>query len=263
MGIRVRAWGFTLLAAVGLVALSGCSNTTDGEGGAAGPEGSKKIVIAHEASFPPMEFIDDSGEMVGFDIDVIRAVADAAGLKVEHKNVAWDGIFGALKTGEADVIASSVTITDERKNQFDFTQPYYKAGQSLLVRKGDESKYPNLEALKGKSIGVQIGTTGSEYVTGLGDYTLKQYNTAGMAIIDLANGQLDAVIIDKPVAEFHAAKKPEFRDKVVVVGEPQTEESFGFVVRKGDKELLDKLNAGLKKVEEDGTLEKLEQKWFR
>jgi len=243
--------------------LAGCDGGGSGDGTPGAAAGNDVIVVAHEASFPPMEFIDDSGAMVGFDIDVIDALAAAAGLKVEHRNVAWEGIFGALKTGEADVIASSVTITEERKQQFDFTRPYYKAGQSLLVRKGQEAQFPNLDALKGKTLGVQIGTTGGEYLTRLGGFNLKQYNTAGMAIIDLANGQVDAVIIDKPVADYHAAKKPEFRDKVVVVGEPHTEEAFGFVVDRGNRELLDKLNAGLEKIEGDGTLAKLEQKWFR
>jgi len=255
--------GCLAFVAASITAFAGCDGGGAGTGGSASGSGSDTIVVAHEASFPPMEFIDDSGAMVGFDIDVIDAVAKASGLKVEHRNVAWDGIFGALKTGEADVIASSVTITDERKQQFDFTRPYYNAGQSLLVRTGQEAQFPNLDSLKGKTIGVQIGTTGGEYVTGLGGLNLKQYNTAGMAIIDLANGQVDAVIIDKLVADYHAAKKPEFRDKVVVVGEPQTEEVFGFVVNKGNRELLDKLNAGLEKIEGDGTLEKLEQKWFR
>lgn len=251
------------LALMAGMCLSGCENSALESTGATAADAKNKIVVAHEASFPPMEFIDDSGQMVGFDIDVIQAVAKAAGLEVEHKNVAWDGIFGALKGGEADVIVSSVTITDERKAQFNFTNPYYTAGQSLLVRTGEEAQYPDLDSLKGKSIGVQIGTTGGEFVSRLGGFEMKQYNTAGMAIIDLANGQIDAVVIDKPVADYHAAKKPEFREKVAVAGEPQTTEVFGFVVRKEDTELLDKLNAGLEKIEGDGTLAKLEQKWFR
>lgn len=223
----------------------------------------KKVVIGSEASFPPMEFIDDQGQIVGFDIDVVKAIAKETGLDIEIRNVAWDGIFGALKSGSVDVIASSVTITDERKAQFDFSRPYYRAGQSLLVRSSDSQKYPDLSALQGKTVGVQIGTTGAEHMQKLGNYELKQYNTAGLAIIDLANGQVEAVLIDKPVADYHASQKPEFRDKIVVAGEPYTTENFGLVVRKGDTELLNVLNTGLEKLEANGTLQKLEAKWFR
>jgi polar amino acid transport system substrate-binding protein len=222
----------------------------------------KSIIVASEASFPPMEFIDDKEQIVGFDVDVISAAALAAGMNVEIRNVAWDGIFGALKDGQADVIASSVTITDERKAQFDFTRPYYKAGQCLLVRTADKAKYPSIEALKGKAVGVQLSTTGADYMQKLGGYEVKQYNTAGLAIIDLANGLIEGVLIDKPVADYHAAKKPEFKDKVAVVGQPQTSEQFGFVVRKGETELLKKLNAALEELERNGTLRKLEAKWF-
>lgn len=247
-----------LLSAGILLGIVGCGGTPQSSDGKP-----RTIVVASEASFPPMEFIDDAGQVVGFDIDLIREVAREAGLEVNIKNVAWDGIFGALKGGEADVIASSVTITDERKAQFDFTRPYYRAGQSLLVRTEDQQAYPGLESLKGKTVGVQIGTTGAEHMQKLGGFELKQYNTAGLAIIDLANGQVDGVLIDKPVADYHAARKPEFRDKVTVAGEPQTTEQFGFVVRKGEADLLQKLNTGLDKVESNGTLEKLEAKWFR
>ncbi|MBX7247146.1 MAG: basic amino acid ABC transporter substrate-binding protein [Candidatus Sumerlaeaceae bacterium] len=226
----------------------------------AGP--SKKVVVASEASFPPMEFVEDSGAIVGFDIDLIKVVAAAADVELEIKNVAWDGIFGALKSGTADVIASSVTITDERKGQFDFSTPYLRAGQVILVRTADKGAFPDLASLKGKRVGVQISTTGAERMQ-KEPVELKQYNTAGLAVIDLINGNVDAVMIDRPVADYYAARKAEFAKKVVVAGEPYTTEQFGFVVRKGDAELLAKLNRGLEKVKDDGTLAKLEEKWFR
>lgn len=100
------------------------------------PDASKKVVVASEASFPPMEFVEDSGAIVGFDIDLIKAVSAAAGVGIEIRNVAWDGIFGALKSGTADVIVSSVTITDERKGQFDFSMPYLRAGQGPCPHRG-------------------------------------------------------------------------------------------------------------------------------
>lgn len=223
---------------------------------------SARLVVAMDASFPPMEFMDEEGKIVGFDADLVQALAASAGLKVELKSVAWDGIFGALKAGDADIIASSVTITPDREAQFSFTKPYLKAGQVLLVRTEDKGKFTDLAALNGKRVGVQIATTGADFVASA-PVQMKQYNTAGLAIIDLANGNLEAVVIDKPVADFYATKKPEFSNKLVVAGEPTTAEQFGLVVRKDAPELLAKLNGALDKVRSDGTYAKLESKWFR
>lgn len=233
----------------------------------ANPSGSssRKLVVASEATFPPMEFKDEAGKIVGFDVDLVHAIAKEAGLEVEFQDVAWDGIFGALKSGSADIIASSVTITDERKAQFDFSDPYLEAGQVLVVRAQDREKYPDLAALQGKKIGVQMGTTAAEYMERqtTGSYTLGQYNTAGLAIIDLANGNVDGAVIDKPVADYYATQKPEFAQKLHVAAQPETKEQFGLVVQKGNEELLRKLNEGLAKIKADGTFGQIQAKWFR
>lgn len=254
----IRNWFLHLLLPVAL--LAGCSRETDNA--TTTTSAGKKIVVASEASFPPMEYVDDDGKIVGFDIDLIRAVAKASGLEVEIKNVAWDGIFGALQSKDADVIVSSVTITDDRRKQFDFSEPYMKAGQVIMMRITDKGKYNDLASLSGKVVGVQMGTTAAERMQ-KEKVELKQYQTAGLAIIDLANGNVDAAVIDKPVADYYASKKPEFANKLHVSGEPQTDEQFGFVVRKGETELLKKLNDGLAKIRQDGTFDKIQATWFR
>lgn len=222
----------------------------------------KKVLVATEASFPPMEFVDDAGQVVGFDIDLVKAVAARGKFEVEFQNVAWDGIFAALKNGNYDMVASSVTITPDRKAQFDFSEPYLKAGQVILVRTEDRSKYPDMASLKGKKVGVQIATTGSERME-KEPVELKQYNTAGLVFQDLINGNIDAVMMDKPVADYYASKKPESAKKIVVVGEPHTSEQFGLVLRKGDTQLKAMVDGGLAEIRKDGTLERLEKKWFR
>lgn len=209
-----------------------------------------------------MEFVDDTGRIVGLDVDLVTEVARHAGFDADVKNVAWDGIFGALKGGTIDVIASSVTITDDRKAQFDFTSPYMRAGQVVLVRATDASKYPDLASLKGRKVGVQLATTGAERMQ-KEPVELKQYNTAGLAMIDLSNGNIEAVMIDKPVADYYAFKKPEFAKKIVVVGAPYTDEQFGFVLRKGDTATRQKLDSALAELQKNGTIEKLQAKWFR
>jgi polar amino acid transport system substrate-binding protein len=136
------------------------------------------------------------------------------------------------------------------------------AGQVILVRTADKEKYPDLASLKGRKVGVIISTTGAIRMQ-KEPVELKQYSSGGLAVIDLINGSTDAVMIDKPVAEYYAARKADFAKKVVVSGQPYTEEQFGMVVRKGNAELLAKLNRALDKLSHDGTLAQLENKWFR
>jgi polar amino acid transport system substrate-binding protein len=246
----VCAISFTLFSA-------GCRHRTT----AGGESDQQMITVASEASYPPMEFLDDNGEIVGFDIDLIKALAKKTNLKVKVNNVAWEGIFGTLIAGNADVIASSVSITPDRKKQFDFTAPYFKSGIVLVVRSEDKDKYPDLDSLKGSVIGAQIGTTSADLLSSRG-IQAKLYNSAGLVFIDLANGNIPAMLMDKPVADYYAAKKPEFAKKFVVTSKMYSDEPLGFVVQKGNTELLNKLNSGLSAVKKDGTLQQLETKWF-
>ena len=141
------------------------------------------LTIASDATWPPMEFVDANKNVVGFDIDVTDAMAEAAGFIVVHKNTAWDGIFAALDAGDSDVVASSVTITPERQTKYDFSAPYIAVGQ-ILVAKSDSSA-AKLDDLKGQLVGAQIGTTGAEQIKKvLGEAALKNYDDIGLAMAD-------------------------------------------------------------------------------
>jgi ABC-type amino acid transport substrate-binding protein len=124
------------------------------------PAGARKIVVATDATWPPMEMVDENKNIVGFDIDLLTAAANAAGFVVEFKNTAWDGIFAGLEAGKYDAVISSVTITEERQKTMDFSTPYINAGQILVV-KSDSTNVTTLADLKGKTVGAQIGTTGA------------------------------------------------------------------------------------------------------
>ena len=165
-----------------------------------------KIVIASDATFPPMEMVDENKAIVGLDVDLMNAAAKAGGFTVEFKNTAWDGIFAGLDNGKYDAVMSSVTITDERKKTMDFSMPYFNAGQILVV-KSDVNGVQSLADLKGKTVGAQIGTTGAFEIDKVKDankITPKTYDEIGLAFEDLVNGRIAGVVVDTPTAANYA-----------------------------------------------------------
>ena len=225
-------------------------------------EKARTVTVATDATWPPMEMVDANKNIVGFDIDLIKAVAKEAGFKVEFKNTAWDGIFAGLEAGKYDAIISSVTITDERKKTMDFSDPYINAGQILVVPKADKTTKVVAD-LKGKKVGAQIGTTGAFEIKKVAGVELKTYDEIGLAFEDLATGRIDAVVCDTPVAANYALQSKEYKGKLKIVGQPFTEEYYGVVVKKGNKELLDLLNKGIKAVKDKGLDKPIVKKWLR
>lgn len=221
-----------------------------------------KITVATDATWPPMEMVDAKKNIVGFDIDFLKAVAKEAGFKVEFKNTAWDGIFAGIAVGKYDAIISSVTITDERKKNMDFSMPYINAGQILVVPK-TSAGVTKIADLKGKNVGAQIGTTGSFEIKKNKGVNLKSYDEIGLAFEDMAAGRIGGVVCDTPVAANYALQQAEYKDKFMIVGEPFTEEYYGIVVKKGNKKLVDLINKGIKAVQAKGIDKELEEKWLR
>lgn len=229
---------------------------------AEGQQEDNKIVVATDATWPPMEFVNEDKEIVGFDIDLLNAAAEAGGFEVEFKNTAWDGIFAGLANENYDAVISSVTITEERKKSMDFSVPYINAGQVLIVRK-DTTGVKTLEDLKGEAVGAQIGTTGSMEINKVDGVELKNYDELGLAIEDLANGRIEGVVADTPIAADYALQNDNYKDDLKIVGEPFTNEYYGVAVKEGNTEVLEMVNKGLKKVIEQGKVEELKDKWLR
>lgn len=218
------------------------------------------ITIASDCTWPPMEMIDEDQNIVGFDIDLINAVAEEAGLEIVIQNTAWDGIFAGLANESYDAVISSVTITEERKETMDFTMPYINAGQVLIVSKSISAT--TLADLGGKSVGAQIGSTGAFAIEDSAA-VLKNYDELGFAIEDLANGHLEGVVCDSPIAADYVLGNENYSEKLMIVGEPFTEEYYGIAVNKGNEELLAKLNAGIEAVIASGYRDELITKWLR
>ena len=221
----------------------------------------EKIVVATNPTWPPLEFLDDDKNIIGYDIDMIQAIGKEVGLDVEIRMIAWDGIFAGVAAGNYDVIASGVTITPERQRAFEFSKPYYDVQQIVVVKKGESAA--NFEALKGRTVGGQIGTTGVFVARKSGvDMTLREYDDVGLAMQDLINGRIDAVICDSPVALYYANQKEGFTDHLSIAFRTESTESFGFVVRKGRTDLVDRLNKGIDAVRAKGIEAELIRKWM-
>jgi polar amino acid transport system substrate-binding protein len=222
----------------------------------------EKITVATDATWPPMEYINEDKELVGFDIDLMNRIAEEAGFEVEFQNTAWDGIFAGLGAGEYDAVISSVTITEDRQETMDFSEPYLNAGQVLVVRKDTEG-VTTLDDLEGEPVGAQIGTTGAIAIQDHGGPELQTYDEIGLAIADLANERLMGVVADTPIAANYALQNEEYSDDLEIVGEAFTDEQFGVAVKKGNDEVLAMINEGLAAAKEDGYIEELENKWLR
>lgn len=222
----------------------------------------KSIKVATDATWPPMEMVDASKKIVGYDIDFMNAVAKEAGVAVEFKNTAWDGIFAGLDSGQYDAIISSVTITDERKAKYDFTDAYTSIGQILVVPKTDKTS-KTIADLKGKKVGSQIGTTGTMEVKKVAGVESKTYDEVGLAFEDMAAGRISGVVCDEPVAAHFALQKKEYKDKFKIVGKSFTKEGYGIVVKKGNKELVALLNKGIKAVKAKKLDTKIHTQWVK
>ncbi|MCG8483359.1 MAG: transporter substrate-binding domain-containing protein [Clostridia bacterium] len=241
-----------LLAFVMIFSLAACG----------GQEETKVYLVGTEPTFPPFEFTNDAGEIIGFDIDLIKAIAEDQGFEVEIKNLGFDGLIMAVQSENIDIIASGMTITEEREENVDFSTPYINAGLALAVAHGDDA-IQSADDLKGKKVAVQIGTTGANEAQRLMDEGIVAdvvtFNTVDVVMMELVNGGVDAVINDLPVTKAYMTKQP---DKIQLVGEPLTSESYGFAVAEGNEELLEMINTGLQNVIDDGTYDEIQAKYF-
>jgi polar amino acid transport system substrate-binding protein len=252
-GIWMKTSRFALaLMLLAALALSSCA-----------PKAAKKITFASDATFPPMEFVDAQKNVTGFDVDLVAAIAKAGGFEATVKNTAWDGIFAGLTAGDYEAVASSVTITDERKGTMDFSAPYVNAGQVIIAPKATTNIAKPAD-LVGKKVGVQIGTTGDIEVAKIaGVKEKKTYDEIGLAVEDLTIGRLDAVVVDSPIAANYVLQNEKYKAKLQIVGTPFTEEYYGIAVKKGNARVLDLVNKGLAAIQKDGTLDKLKAKWLQ
>lgn len=228
----------------------------------AAPPPPKVITVGTDAAYAPFESQNEKGEIVGLTVDVVNAVAAKAGIEVKFVNTPWEGIFNALSQGDRDMLASSITITDERKQTMDFTNPYFDAYQLIAVKQS--SKVAKFDDLKKLKVGVQTGTTGDEAVTkllGKNSTAIKRFESTPLALKELEAGGVDAVVADNGVVINYVTNNASAKFKTVS-DKAFVPEQYGFAVKKGNTELLGKLNKGLADIKADGTYDKIYAKYF-
>jgi glutamine transport system substrate-binding protein len=251
-----------LLAVALMLSLAACGGGQEAapdNNGAADTE--KTYVVGTDAAYPPFEKLDGE-KITGFDIDILNAIAEAVGIKVDVQNTGWDPLFDGIDKGKVDFGISAITITEDRKEKYDFSDPYFEATQLIMV--SEDSPVTQLADLQGKKIGVQTATTGETAVRkAFGDTYegIKGYDDTPSAVDDLFNGRVDAVVADNAVLQEYLKKFPDKKIKLIK-DESFEVEQYGLMVKKGNAELLAKINEGLKIIKENGTYEKIFNNYF-
>jgi polar amino acid transport system substrate-binding protein len=253
------------LAALSLV-VAACGGSSESSDTTAAAGGSLELVkdgsltVCSDAPYEPFEFQAEDGTWTGFDMDVMRKIAEANSLELEVTVQPFDGIWLAPAAGKCDVVASSMTITEERTQAADFTDSYFDAFQSLLVRKAEAETYTSLESLAGKTIAVQTGTTGETYANeNAKDSKIQSFDEASAMFLALESGQVDAVLQDYLINKERADKQG---TSAVSVKFEETPEQYGFAVEKGNTALLQILNKGIQDLRDSGDYDTIYNKYF-
>lgn len=232
--------------------------TTEGEV----PQLGGKIIVGLDDEFPPMGFRDENNEIVGFDIDLAKAAAEKLGSEIEFQPIDWDTKELELENGNIDLIWNGLTITDERAESMDFTMPYLKNKQIIIVKNGSDIQ--SKDDLKGKKVGVQAGSSALDAVEGDDMYAdiaeVSSYDTNILAFTDLDIERVDAVVADEIVARYYLANNE--NDFRVVENGDFGDEVYGVAAKKGNTELISALQAALDSLSADGTAAEISIKWF-
>ena len=258
----LQAAGLLLAAAV----FAGCSPRAPEAPKAAAPPpapaAAKVYVVGTDAAYAPFESQNEKGEIVGFDIDLMKAVAAKAGIEIKVVNTPWEGIFNTLAQGDRDMLISAITITDERKQTVDFSAPYFDAHQLIVVK--ETSKVAKFEDLKKLKVGVQTGTTGDEVTSkllGKTNTNVRRFESTPLALKELEAGGVDAVVADNGVVVNYVTNNQGSKFRMVSDA-AFAPEQYGIAVRKGNAELLEKINKALADLKADGGYDKLYTSYF-
>lgn len=214
-----------------------------------------KIVMVTNAEFPPYEY-HENNTIVGIDADIARAIADQMGMELEIQDMAFDSLIPAIQSGKADFAAAGMTVNEERLRNVDFTETYAEAAQVIIVKEGSAIAAP--ADLTGKKIGVQTGTTGDIYADDVENAEVQRFNKGMEAVMALTQDKLDAVIIDREPAKVFVKEN----EGLKILDEAFTEEEYAIAIKKGNTELLEKMNAAIKELKESGELQKIVDKYI-
>lgn len=263
--MNIKTWLATGLSCA-VFALTACGGSADGstQAQSSSSTGSGKVFrVAMNAEFAPFESQDENKNIHGFDVDLLNAMAQEGGFEVKFQHQPWDSLFPALGNGDVDILASAITISDERKKTMDFTEPYYQIKQVVLVPT-NKNVHSIEDVKKLPKVGVVTGQTGdfaAQKLFGATSSNIARFENLTLMIKEVENGGLSAAISDSSVIKHYLKNNANKGFTMVEVPDFETE-NYGFAVRKGDSEKLSLLNESLKKVRESGKYAQIESKYF-
>ncbi|MCI8320905.1 MAG: transporter substrate-binding domain-containing protein [Dorea sp.] len=245
-----------LLIAACVFSMAACGSSKDEGSKEESKEEKKTLVMATNAEFPPYEF-HEGDDIVGIDAEMAAAVAEELGVDFKIEDMAFDSIIPAVDSGKADIGVAGMTVTESRLQNVNFSDTYAKATQVVIVKEDSDIAGP--DALTGKKVGVQLGTTGDIYASDIKDAEVEQYNKGFEAVQALTQGKIDAVVIDgEPAKEFVKDAK-----ELKILDEAFTEEEYAIAIAKDNEELLEKVNGALAKLKESGKLDEIVAKYIK
>ena len=213
------------------------------------------LVMATNAEFPPYEYYED-GDIVGIDVEIAKAIAAKLGMELQIEDMAFDAIIPAVTSGKADFGAAGMTVTEGGQSSVELTDTYANSSQVAIVK--EDSDITGSDALAGKIIGVQLGTTGDALATEIKDATVERYNKGLEAVQSLTQGKIDAVVIDQATAEAFVKKT----EGIKILEEKMSEEEYAIAIKKGNMELVEKMNEAIKELKEEGKIDEIVAKYM-
>ena len=269
-----KVFTFALAGALSISMLAGCGSSSNESTTSESKEDTSltdvqaagHFTLGLDADFAPMGFTDDNGEIVGFDIDLAKAVGEKMGVDVEVKPIDWDSKDMELSSGKIDVIWNGFSITDERRQEVLFSNPYLSTKQSIVVKKG--SDITKKADLAGKKIALQDSSTSEDALKAdtatyesVGDDNISRFKENSQVLMEVDSGRADAAVIDEVFVRYYLQKE-NLLDKYTVLEEGFDEEDYGVGGRKGDYALTEAINKALDECKADGTTSEISQKWF-
>lgn len=238
------------------LALSACGTKNDGNVGSEGVgEGEKTLRMATNAEFPPYEYWEGN-EIVGIDVDIANAIADDLGMKLIVEDMAFDSVITSVQTDKHDVGLAGITVNEDRLVNVNFTDSYATATQVVIVSEDSEITIP--DDLTGKTIGVQLGTTGDVLADEIDGATVDRFNKGADAVEALKTGKIDAVMIDNEPAKVYV----EENEGLKILEETYAQEEYAIAIAKDNEDLLNDINASIKKLKESGKLQEIIDKYI-
>lgn len=218
------------------------------------------LIVGLEGTYPPFSFQGEDGKLTGFEVDFADSLAQHMGVKAKLQPTKWDGMLASLESKRIDVVINQVTISPERQKKYDFSTPYTVSGIQALVKKGAESSITKPEDLKGKKVGVGLGTNYEQWLrANVPGVDVRTYDDDPTKYQDLRVGRINAILVDR-LAALDLVKKT--GDTLAVAGAPFSRQESGVAIRKDNPELLAAINTAIAEMQKDGSLAKISEKWF-